>query len=86
MHTIQVSSPPLRDVINEIAKAFQTKTIEKSGEYSLNLPDNIGKGTIKGINFDGGLGIIQYNCTFKEDTEIQFIVNSVHPLKFILRN
>jgi len=83
MQTIPVSSLPLGDVINEIAKAFHTESTEKFDEYSLQLPDCVGQGSIKGINFEGGLGIIQYNCTFEEDTEIQFIVNSVHPLKFI---
>src|SRR5690606_37032821 len=38
---------------------------------------------IKGINFHGGLGILQYEVNFIEDTEMQFIVNKVHPLKFL---
>lgn len=83
MQTFQVSSLPLDAVIQDISKAFNTIPEKNFGEHILSLPDSVGKGSIRGINFDGGLGILQYNCTFKEDTEIQFIVDTVHPLKFI---
>lgn len=83
MQTIQVASLPLDEVIHEIADAFNAGTIKNLGEYVVQLPENVGSGTIKAINFDGGLGIIQYNCAFNEDTEIQFVVNKIHPLKFL---
>ncbi|MEO6347696.1 MAG: AraC family transcriptional regulator [Aquaticitalea sp.] len=83
MRTIQVASLPLDEVINDIANAFEITTEENYGEHKLTLPSNIGEGTIRGITFDGGLGIVQYECTFVEDTEIQFIVTEVHPLKFL---
>lgn len=83
MKTIQVSSLPLDAVIKEIAEKFGAESKERFGEHSLKIPENIGKGSIRGVNFDGGLGIIQYDCVLKQDTEIQFIVDKVHPLKFI---
>lgn len=83
MQIIQVSSLPLDEVIKEIGDSLGVPVQNKLGESALNIPDSFGKGTIKGINFDGGLGVIQYDCCFKEDTEIQFVVNKVHPLKFL---
>lgn len=83
MNSIEVNSLPLKDVIRDIAKLFHISYSENCGEYVLELPANVGKGTIRGINFDGGLGLIQYNCLFKEDMEIQFIVSKIHPLKFL---
>jgi AraC-like DNA-binding protein len=83
MRTYHIASLPLDDVIHEIASVLQTNVEKKLGEYHLTLPKNIGSGTIKAINFENGLGIIQYDCSFHEDTEIQFIVNKVHPLKFV---
>jgi AraC-like DNA-binding protein len=70
-------------VIQDMAIAFDCAVRSSCGEYWIKIPKKWGKGTIKGINFDGGLGIIQYDCFFKEDVELQFIVNNVHPLKFI---
>lgn len=83
MNSIQVNSLPLKDVIRDLSKIFSTTFTENCGEYLLHIPEAFGKGTIRGINFDGGLGLLQYDCFFEEDLEIHFIVNQIHPLKFI---
>ena len=83
MNSIHVNSLPLKDVIKDIATFFKIPYTENCGEYLLELPAHIGSGTIRGINFEGGLGLIQYDCHFKEDFEIHFIVNNIHPLKFL---
>lgn len=83
MKTIYLNSLPINEVIEDIAHEFETDIHVNCDEYSLQIPPNIGEGKIWGINLQNGLGLIQYDCTFKEDTEIQFIVNKVHPLKFI---
>lgn len=83
MKTIRVASLPLHAVIHDISKALNTTAEIDFGEHLIRLPENIGNGSIRGINFDGGLGILQYDCTFLEDMEIQFIVDKVHPLKFL---
>jgi len=83
LKTIQVKSLPFNLVIADMAEALNCAVRSSCGEYWLNVPKKWGKGTIKGINFEGGLGIIQFDCTFNEDLEIQYSVNKVHPLKFI---
>src|SRR5690606_8212314 len=83
MQYVLVHSLPLKDVISDLAKAFNTEYSQDCDEYTLHIPRHIGLGTIKGINFHGGLGILQYEVCFLEDTEIQFVVDKVHPLKFI---
>src|SRR5690606_24034068 len=83
MQYVLVHSLPLKDVISDLAKAFRTEYTQDCDEYTLHLPEHIGSGTIKGINFHGGLGLVQYEVCFLEDTEIQFVVDKVHPLKFI---
>ncbi|MCG2417831.1 AraC family transcriptional regulator [Aequorivita sp. F47161] len=83
MNSIKVNSLPLKDVIRDIAANFNISYTENCGEYLLNLPPAVGEGSIRGINFEGGLGLIQYDCLFKEAMEIHFIVNHIHPLKFL---
>lgn len=83
MKIIEVNSLPLKDVIRDISKVFKISFSENCGEYFLKLPPSIGQGTIRGINFEGGLGIIQYDCLFHEGLEIHFVVNNIHPLKFL---
>lgn len=83
MIIIPVKSLPLKDVIKDIADAFKTNYHESCSEFIIDLPEAIGQGTIKGINFDSGMGLIEYNCTFNEAIEFHFTVDEVHPLKFL---
>lgn len=83
MNSVQVNSLPLKDVIRDLASVFNISYSENCGEYLLQLPASVGEGSIRGINFEGGLGLIQYDCLFNEDMEIHFVVNSIHPLKFL---
>ena len=83
MKVIKVNSLPLKEVIRDLAKCFETSFEESCNYYSLNIPQNIGSGNIRGINFTNGMGILLYDCTFLEDVEIQFIINEIHPLKFL---
>ncbi|MFC4097288.1 helix-turn-helix domain-containing protein [Euzebyella saccharophila] len=83
MKSISVQSLPLRQVIQNLSKQLGTSYIDRCEEYILKLPPEIGKGEIRGINFNGGLGILLYDCLFNEDLEIKFVVNEIHPLKFL---
>lgn len=83
MITIEVNSLPIDEVMRDISKAFGTTFSESCGAYYLDIPNHVGKGNIRGIDFDGGLGIIQYDCSFHQDVEFRFTVNEVHPLKFL---
>ncbi|MAZ71740.1 MAG: AraC family transcriptional regulator [Flavobacteriaceae bacterium] len=83
MTKIEVHSLPLFEVIRDIATAFETEYEENCGEYHVNIPSHLGEGYIKGINFDGGFGILIYKCKFKKDLEFHFVVDHVHPLKFL---
>ena len=83
MKKIKVQSLPLYEVIKDIATCLNVPYEENCGEYRVELPAKIGKGVIRGINFDGGFGIIIYDCYVEEDYEFHFVVDEVHPLKFL---
>ncbi|WP_417884996.1 helix-turn-helix domain-containing protein [Zunongwangia sp.] len=80
---IDVKTLPVREIIQDIATSLQEHVVEESGEMILKIPEHLGKGEIKGTNFDSGIGIITYNCEFKEDLDIHFTLDTIHPLKFI---
>lgn len=83
MYTIISRSIPFRDVLKDLAQEMGTECRNECNEYYVQIPDELGRGGIRGINFSEGIGLLRYNCVFKEDFEIQFIVNEVHPLKFM---
>ncbi|PZX55515.1 helix-turn-helix protein [Algoriphagus ratkowskyi] len=83
MKKLQIHSLPLEEVMADIAKGLNTSYVNDCGEYTVLLPDEWGSGIIKAINFNGGLGILIYACTFNCDIEMCFSVNLTHPLKFL---
>lgn len=83
MYTFQVNSIPLKDIIISLAHSFGVKYHHECGEYSLHIPEHIGEGEIRGINFDNGLALIIYRATFKEDIRLEFTLDEVHPVKFL---
>lgn len=83
MNNIEVKSIPISKVVADVAKYFNTTVNKDCSEYSLKIPKEFGRGYIKGMEFGDGVGLIHYDCTFLRDTEIQFVKNSVHPLKFM---
>ncbi|MGJ8593871.1 MAG: helix-turn-helix transcriptional regulator [Aquaticitalea sp.] len=83
MRKLQVHSLPLKDVIHDLAHAMDVKVQRDCGEYSIVLPKSWGEGRIRGINYEGGIGLLIYECTFNSDVEISFTVNEIHPLKFL---
>lgn len=83
MKTIISRSIPFKDVMRDLAQEFGTELRQACEEYAIDIPPKYGKGEISGINFKEGIGLLRYDCTFKEDLELQFIINEVHPLKFM---
>ena len=83
MTKFKVQSLPLKDVIADLAKGFHTTYKEECDLYIVKLPAYVGTGTIKGINFNNGLGLIIYDCEFNDDVQIEFVLNEVHPMKYL---
>lgn len=80
---LKVKALPIEQIIQDLSKEFKVSIEKDAGEQKINIPDRLGKGTIKGTSFDFGIGVIQYKFTFHEDLELLFSMNKTHPLKFI---
>ena len=80
---LKVKALPIEDIIKDLSKQFDIPIQEDSGELTLELPDRLGKGFIRGSSFENGIGIIEYNFTFYHNLELLFSINKTHPLKFI---
>ena len=83
MDTFYVQSIPLKDVIISLAQSFGVAYQQNCEEYSVQIPEKFGSGEIRGINFENGLGVLLYKCTFLKDVRIEFTLDEVHPVKYI---
>lgn len=80
---IFVKALPVEEIVENFSKQFKIPVKRDAGELTLELPEHLGQGFIRGTSFSSGLGIIEYHVTFFEDMEIHFTINKTHPLKFI---
>lgn len=80
---LHVQSLPIKDVLNDLSEATGGKLVGDANYHELYLPATIGEGIIAGIDFGHGFGMINYRCTFFQDTQIAFDLGIVHPLKFL---
>ncbi|MCP9198901.1 AraC family transcriptional regulator [Gramella sp. GC03-9] len=80
---IDVKTLPVNEILEDMAKSLNTELINRSGELSIEIPEEFGEGYIRGCSFDSGVGYVTYYCKFYRDVEIHFSISTVHPLKFI---
>ena len=80
---IFVKALPVREILESLSKKFKVPLNKDSGELTIQLPEHLGQGYIRGTSFDSGIGLIEFKVTFYKDVEIHFILNRTHPLKFI---
>lgn len=80
---ITVKALPVEDIMKDLSRQWNVSLQQDSGEYSIKVPEQLGEGFVRGTSFNSGIGIIEYNCTFKKDYELLFSINKTHPLKFI---
>ncbi len=83
MINLTIRSLPLQTVLQDLADKIGSTLEEDCRVYSVRIPDAFGSGKITGINFLSGLGVIFYNCIFKNDSALSFTEDAVHPLKFL---
>ena len=65
--TISINTFDPHSVVDIIAKKFKVKVNYRGAESSLELPKRMGNGTIKGINFAEGIGLLIVKATFHRD-------------------
>lgn len=80
---IDVRSLLVNEIISDLSESFNVPILNGGGVIAIEIPKALGRGFIRGINFDSGIGIMSFYCKFNQDISIHFTVDAVHPLKFI---
>ncbi len=83
MKSYKLKIKQVDDFVPEIADAFGVNFTNNFGEFAVEIPEHIGEGTIKGINFPNGIGLHIIHCDMKDDTEFYFKNNPINSLRFI---
>ncbi len=80
MRIINIRSLTIENVIRDIASAWDGTISQNWDRYSIDVPKDWGKGEISGYDLNDGLGLLQYDCLFHDDVQLQFRNRPGHPL------
>lgn len=78
-----ITSKTFSEIIPGLAETFGTVYSELCDEFVLRLPDTIGEGFIRGIDFNHGIGLTQWNCIFREAGGLYFAEGGAPPLEML---
>lgn len=83
MQEILIENTSTKDTIVQLKNALQGEFHEQWGELTLKFDNEFGQGTIRGIDFDYGLSLIDFNVNFIEATIIIFKSHRKRLVEFI---
>lgn len=83
MRVIKINTIQSEKVLQQLAKSFNGKLEKAWGELYLEFDNKFGKGTIRSIEFDWGVSLMDYQVSFTEDVKIIFQTTENKPVEFI---
>jgi AraC-like DNA-binding protein len=81
--SITFKSSDIKDVFQKLSANFKTKIMNDGFEYSVQLPDNIGSGTIRGYAFEEGFSMICMDMNLYRLMQFDFPEEERHVIRYI---
>ncbi len=73
----------VNDNIPKLASLFKIGYKQNLAEYTVLIPNSLGKGQVMGINFSNGISLYTYKCFFHEDVEIVIKNSVLNPIRMV---
>jgi AraC-like DNA-binding protein len=80
---INVRDGEVQEVISDLAKELRVEIEEKNNEFCLQIPRKMGSGFVKAIQFEHGVGVLEFEFVLKDDLVLKHDAGVVHPLKLL---
>lgn len=71
------------DVVKDIAKRLKVEFEEENNEVCLDIPEEVGTGTINAISFSHGVGVLNLDVRLKNEVRFELNQSLVQPLEII---
>lgn len=83
MKNIIISDYQYSKRIEKMASIFSSSPIEDCGEYSFKFNNTLGRGTISGVNFEHGVGVMMFDVHLNREIVMEYKLGRRHPVQFI---
>lgn len=83
MNRFEIDLKDVNDFVPKLASGFKIGYRCELSEYTLFVPNSLGKGRITATNFYNGLGLYTFQCTFKEDFELELRNAVNNPVRLV---
>lgn len=81
MENIVISDFHYEERIIKMAQLFGSEVDNDCGEISFSFDNQVGNGTIRGINFDHGVGVMMFDLALKTDLTFEYYLGRRHPIQ-----
>ncbi|WP_041301393.1 AraC family transcriptional regulator [Lacinutrix sp. 5H-3-7-4] len=82
MKHINITAESTAETVKQIQLIIGGVIVERWGEYTLQVDNDIAKGDIRFITFDWGGSLLEYNITFFEEVELKMDTSKYNPIHF----
>lgn len=83
MIEIHVKGSVASDFITQLKQVLSGELTEKWGEQVLQFNSELGSGYIRGMSFDWGVSLLDYDVCFNQETKIIIDTQTTSPIEFI---
>lgn len=82
MKTAHIKSSTIEAMFNQLKLSLGGNLDIESGEYILQIENEIGKGKIRGISLKGGISYLEFSMVFFEDMTLSIFTHEKNPIYF----
>ena len=83
MNVIEVHAQGLKTTVEQMQQALGGEIKERWGEFTFAVDNDNAKGTIRFITFEWGVGLLEFDITFFQDTTLVTDTSTYNPIHFI---
>ncbi|WP_299129055.1 AraC family transcriptional regulator [uncultured Winogradskyella sp.] len=82
MITINITAKDTEGTVRQIKDVIGGEIMERWGEYSLTIDNDNAKGSIRFIDFDWGVSLLEYDLTFFDEVTLIMDASNYNPIHF----
>ncbi len=82
MKTTSIKTAKIKNIFNQLCQKLKGTLSVSANEYILEIDNELGQGSIRGITFKGGISYVEFDVLFREDFTLAIDSPNASPIYF----